>query len=1248
MFTLATQVRARRLTAEFLQSLRARGTVLGVDDYQRVQELLLRLPADTKDATLGNTLVAIFATTPDEQRSLQGVFATSIALTNQILAPAAAPIKASEIAPPTPDEVKQDARDRRKLLWAGLPLLLVVLAAVAYYLQPRTTSFAPQTLTLTVGQERALPNLDTVRATIGAIQSFDYQEFPEPSQGSISLRADALYYRAGQEARPDSARLLIHGTWNRRAEITVRFRIDTLVAPTPPPIEEPELEKAKIDFSPLPLPYPRSLADLAPKPDTTTVLDRFLYQWWWPLVGLFFGGCLSFLFFLLRFLHRRKQRLVARRDRLAGAPHFWRIRVPNVTTGVDFGETYPLLLRQLRQRREADHQELDVAGTIDATIHRGGMPTFAYKGTTRPAEYLLLIDRGGADNHRAQLFELLYQRLRGEEVLIERYFYDGDPRLLYQDDRTNGTTLPRLRDRLPNAQLVLVGTGDQLLNAANGKTAAWATRQLATWGRPSLLTPRPHNDWGRRERRLDELLNILPATIQGLGLLTSRLSSIDASNEGLTDYRPLLEDLVQETVHFSGNLISSLQKAYDETKLKWIAACALYPSTHWELTLYLGAKTGELNSKELLTSRNVLELCRLPWFVRGTIPEPARIVLTEWLRDTHPEDERKLRAALLLAINQAEPPENSVANQELTLQRLQNEWMLAAPNSPQRARAADQIAEAIEAGGVPDATVVKYLSEPLGRFDIPLDDKWKKRLYPGGLPGLGYKSILRQFWLLLPLLLSVVIMGWWWQPELSTPQPCDSSFYRVLEPTLLEKGDSLRIQLCSRKDSLVLAEYFWQLTINEKQTIEALYGIESVSALIYDEDIATGDYYNGNSYSSAKPFTVTPINIKQVIEELPIDSFNREHQENIGAMLWNHGLKLEGDTLMVNQIACDFYQVADSLFRKTGYRLSAERKELLARCRLPDETVVGNDTLPVREEETVTTPTAPGTGAARTTTPDETVPVEIPDEQPSSTPRPQMQAIPAGTFQMGDTFGDKVDRDELPVHAVTLSAFELARFELTFEEYDLYCDSTGVEKPDDEGWGRGRRPVININCFDAVKYCNWLSEQHGYTAVYRITGEEVTANWFANGYRLPTEAEWEYAARSGGKQHRFGNGKDTLRSTEANFNASPEYVKAYSKPGEYREKTTTVGSFGRNGSGLADMSGNVWEWCWDRYGADYYEKSSSSNPKGPGEGAYRVLRGGSCFNYPANCRAAFRISNGPADRGYDVGFRLARSSRQGE
>jgi formylglycine-generating enzyme required for sulfatase activity len=1256
--------------------------VLGVDDHQRVQELLLRLPADTEDSTLGNALVAVFASSPEEQSALRKIFATSLAFTNQILAPAAAPEEAPEMAPPTPGEVKQEIRDRRKLLWAGVPLLLILFAVVAYYLQPRTTSFAPQTLTLRVGEERVLPNLDALRRSIGTLQSFDYKDFSKPSNGVISLRDDTLYYYAEQEVLPDSACLLIHGTWNRRAEITIHFRLDILAAA--PKTLKPETEKAEIDFSPLPLPYSRSLADLAPQPVITTALDRFMYRWWWPIVFLFFAGCLVFIFFLLRFQHRRNQRLVARRDRLAGAPHFWQISVPDAEMSVDFGETYPLLLRQLRQRREADHQVLDVGRTIDATIQNGGISTFAYKGSTRPAEYLLLIDRSGTDNHRAQLFDLLYQRLRGEEVLIERYFYDGDPHLLYQDDRGNSTTLARLRDRLPNTQLVLVGTGDQLLNASNGKPSAWATKQLATWGRPSLLTPRPHNAWGRRERRLDELLNILPATIQGLGLLTNRLTDTATSSEGLTDYRLLLEDLVQEPIHFSGDLISSLREVYDETKLKWIAACALYPSIHWELTLYLGAKTSELVSQELLTSRNVLELCRLPWFVQGTIPEPARIALTEWLWETYPEEERKLRTALLLALNQAEPPEGSVAHQELSFHRLQNEWMLAAPNSPERARAADQIGEAIDAGAVPDATVVKYLNEPLGRFDIPLDDKWKKRLYPGGLPGLGLHWWINEMLFIgliaLPFYLSFAALI---MPEIHENEICQLYVTGLSMDGNFRDLPSDTIAVCSKEDSIELREILFRHIIRKmngqpqglvwkEAFIEVELGRINADSPALESD--TLIFFGIDTMLNAE--TANGVLTKQVYANLSVAFYNRgvellastDVQPAIGndLILWAHKLNPGNEAA---DILADYFKTNNIGVATSRQKFLEDNSKLQIAKNEVDRVLKGKknwriglrfrdefeqDALALQSKladwETVSREMSK-TGEYA---PEDDLAILgflvqsgnlILKAFSNASSEPPMQTIPAGTFQMGDTFGEG-DDDELPVHEVTLSAFELARYELTFEEYDLYCDSTGVEKPDDEGWGRGRRPVINVSWYDAVKYCNWLSEKHGYVSVYAgIDEEEVTANRFANGYRLPTEAEWEYATQSGGKKHRFGNGRDTLRSSGANFDARSNLAQEYSKLGVFRGESLPVGSFESNQLDLADMSGNVFEWCWDWYDSNYYEKSGSNNPSGADTGSIRVIRGGSWNFSPADCRATFRDHFSPASHLNYVGFRLARNSR---
>ena len=153
--------------------------------------------------------------------------------------------------------------------------------------------------------------------------------------------------------------------------------------------------------------------------------------------------------------------------------------------------------------------------------------------------------------------------------------------------------------------------------------------------------------------------------------------------------------------------------------------------------------------------------------------------------------------------------------------------------------------------------------------------------------------------------------------------------------------------------------------------------------------------------------------------------------------------------------------------------------------------------------------------------------------------------------------------------------------------------------------------------------------------------KKLNAKTFKN-YRLPTEAEWEYAAREGGRRVRFGNGKDIANPSEINFNSSKDYKKDYSVVGVYREKTTPVGSFNANALGLYDMSGNVWEWCSD-YWYSSYNSSAVSNPTGAATGSIRVLRGGCWDNYPRDCRAAGRSYSSPARRGSYLGFRVAVS-----
>ncbi len=271
---------------------------------------------------------------------------------------------------------------------------------------------------------------------------------------------------------------------------------------------------------------------------------------------------------------------------------------------------------------------------------------------------------------------------------------------------------------------------------------------------------------------------------------------------------------------------------------------------------------------------------------------------------------------------------------------------------------------------------------------------------------------------------------------------------------------------------------------------------------------------------------------------------------------------------------------------------------------------------------------------------------------------PNFVFVQGGPFSMGSKDGS----NETP-HDVTLSDFYLAVNELTFEEYDAYCTATGTTKPDDQGWGRGKRPVINVSWEDAAAYCNWRSGQDGLQIVYKIVIEEEavdsktdirryvtvvgTPYWSANGYRLPTEAEWEYAARSRGKDEKWaGTSSESSLSAYGNFcDKNCEYDWKTAGQSDGYGNTAPVGSFRSNALGLNDMSGNVWEWCNDWYDSSYYGSSPSRDPYGPDSGSSRVLRGGSWYDIPAYLRCAYRHNSSPDYRGLNYGFRLARAAR---
>jgi formylglycine-generating enzyme required for sulfatase activity len=272
------------------------------------------------------------------------------------------------------------------------------------------------------------------------------------------------------------------------------------------------------------------------------------------------------------------------------------------------------------------------------------------------------------------------------------------------------------------------------------------------------------------------------------------------------------------------------------------------------------------------------------------------------------------------------------------------------------------------------------------------------------------------------------------------------------------------------------------------------------------------------------------------------------------------------------------------------------------------------------------------------------------------------RGIPAGSFTMGRTSGD-TDTNAPPVN-VTVSQFYMGKNEVTKAEWDevrAWAVNNGYT---DLATGAGKasnHPVHSVNWWDVIKWCNARSQKEGLTPCYTVSGSVMktgttapTVNWTANGYRLPTEAEWEKAARGGVSGKRFPWGTDTISHASANYYASAAYSYDASgsvfnfHPAASPDSTPfilPVGSFAANGYGLHDIAGNVWEWCWDWYGASTYV-NNATDPRGAASGSGRVLRGGSWRDYDGAlcCRAAYRGSSTPSVTAYNYGFRVARSS----
>ncbi len=991
-------------------------------------------------------------------------------------------------------------------------------------------------------------------------------------------------------------------------------------------------------------PFPRHLDDYSLKP--TSPLNAWLSDNW-PLARWILALVLTAaLAALWRYRVWKRQKLVAQQSPNDKPPYIWNIELDGAEENVLPTDDLEKVSTLLRRRSETDAWRLDMRKTIEATIGRGGSPAFKYVAQTAPTDYLMLIDRQTLRNHRARLFDRLYDALRAQEVEIARYFYDSDARICYDDAHPYGLSLTDVQRRHYGSRLIVVGTGAQLLSPSSGKPSPWTTI-FEQWKYRVLLTPKPLNAWGYDERRLSSLFSTLPATLQGLSFW---IEELDAGADARFDtWREKVRDAHNAPIQpDEADPLPLLQLYYEPPALRWIAACAIYPGLYWDLTLWLGR---QLSTPEtpLVNYKNLTQLFRLTWFVTGEMPDATRAALLGWLEQRDAQALLGLRLALAAELSKNPPPADSSAYDQFRMNVAMNEW-IGSDDAEKKKQLETEIAQLLQQGAEADITVVQYLQQPRTALDFIVPDAWKKYVHPSGFSALGWMREWKDLLWLAPLwILSLVALFW---PYDFGGSACPKD--KIVK--LTTKGKERFICLADPKNAIAYNEQLVHNALEKSQL--------SLADSLMHPDAGMAGTLGFGYMETLHPLSISTLVGAAQLRDTAIQHLMQEYDRNIAVDFYRLAKKAyEGAK---KDSACLFLDVAVVFSNRDTDILNA--RKLLCQNK---PTVI----LPVTKADTVkqapdsVKPFPPKvtlvnppvqTQAAKTdalvkTPPSVTAnpPANFPqtsqqNAQPNASSQkadavatsadlPEMISVLGGTFKMGSD--DPLDYGAKPIHSVTLDNFNIGKYEITVAQFAAFIketgykttaetegssyiwngktveDKKGVSWRDNEGGAKRtaaeyNHPVVHVSWDDATAYCAWLSQK---------TGKK---------YRLPTEAEWEYAARGGAQSKGF------TYSGSNNLDAVAWYKE------NSKDATHAVGLKSGNELGIFDMSGNVWEWCGDWYG-DYDPKSASKNPIGPVKGSGRVIRGGSWDNSSVYCRSAYRGGSPPAYRYYDIGFRAA-------
>ncbi|KPA18271.1 membrane protein containing Sulphatase-modifying factor domain protein [Candidatus Magnetomorum sp. HK-1] len=1022
--------------------------------------------------------------------------------------------------------------------------------------------------------------------------------------------------------------------------------------------------------------------NIAPKP----------FDWRIPRYALLIALALGILLSELYRFNQRK--MVLQKQKKKKPPLSWPIKVPFQKTAYLTHARFYTIAKRFRNRLISDMLRLDIPLTIDRSLESGGFPILQYSEMTCQPEYLFLIDLPHFRNHYSGYATQIADALSNENIFVKRFHYMDNPQICFETIDSKRLFLDDLYRKFPDHRLIVVGTGDDFLHPLTGKPEPWIDT-FHQWSTRALLTPRPISEWGMNELTLNAHFPLFPCTMDGLDHLSLwvDLHEKPSNRPFAPDPKPLfLPDDIDA---------DALEAITDDPVLfQWICACAVYPELHWNLTVYVGTKIQQQQVIEAQVLR-LLQLPWFqkaeipdPWrrVLIQKLSEANKEATHEAIVDLLEQNPPPLQSAAMdlyrlnLSIQQwmhkPKDPERRKKVQQIVFDesRLAKDNIIlrmldAAPKSPLDIILPARLRKrffrhALSLFGlksgirlmiaiclslllvlmavIPDLPRLLHPDDPsvppsfvlqtdtikkgddvtliaanaTAQKKMTLDVKWDDHPLPSILPddSNDFQWTFNPFDMAIPPAALTpghhqMIAGFtesaWSEPltiqVLTTrapPEPKPVSTIRSPEQ-IPEKGrlyitaipDTARIAIQHMKQAytpgMPLNAGTYVISVTQDNYVPQTRQIRMTAGKDTRETITLEPFGSLTVQPAPDDSRVRIMNIKPVYQDAMALAPGRYSVvvSKEGFVTYGKWVTLRSGENKVMPVSLESELIVPEKEKETMLAAKEKKETMLA----------------AKEKKKIKVWTEPLTGM-------------------------EFVWVPKGCFMMGSP-ENEVDRDsDETLHKVCVDGFWMGRYEVTVKQYSIFVSKTqyksnykndffckGFTTPDFSQ--EDNHPVACISWHDAKAFGDWLSENT--KASYQ--------------FRLPTEAEWEYACRAG-TQTPFYFGEN-INPDIVNYDGNYPYRNA--KKGLYREKTMPVGNFPANVFGLFDMHGNVWEWCMDWYGD--YSDISVTNPGGPSSGSDRVKRGGSWNSSAQYCRSAQRHYNSPGSRHSSIGLRLSRT-----